>query len=405
MNDMDLIDVRKKYIVAVSGGPDSMARLHMCITEKIDICVAHVNYRKRQSAFVEMEEVEKYCKQNNIPFYLLNEEYEYKGNFQSFARDYRYGFFYEIANKYKYGGVLIGHNEDDLIETYLMQKEKNLVTEVFGLSETNDYKGLKIYRPLLKYSKKELLEYCINNKVIYFIDESNLSDAYTRNRIRHEVVEKLSKEERIKIIEEIDLKNKNKKEIENKVLKHLDNKIDLDVFKSFNEEEQLSFIRIWFNKYIKTHSYSKSYLLQMVDILKSDKNIELEIYGKRFCKSYKVCEVVGKSENEYKFVIMSNEDMVTPYFQISNNGRKIEGISVQDDEWPLTIRNYKPNDTIKLKFGSKKINRWFIDRKIPSHLRKQWPIVLNNKNEVIMVPGIGCDINHYTIKPNIFVIK
>ena len=52
------------------------------------------------------------------------------------------------------------------------------------------------------------------------------------------------------------------------------NKIDLDVFKSFNEEEQLSFIRIWFNKYIKTHSYSKSYLLQMVDILKSDKNIE-----------------------------------------------------------------------------------------------------------------------------------
>ena len=118
-----------------------------------------------------------------------------------------------------------------------------------------------------------------------------------------------------------------------------------------------------------------------------------------------MCEVVGNSENEYIFVIMSNEDMVTPYFQISNKGRKIEGISVQDDEWPLTIRNYRQNDTIKLKFGSKKINRWFIDRKIPSHLRKQWPIVLNNKNEVIMVPGIGCDINHYTIKPNIFVIK
>mgnify|MGYP003585432792 CR=1 FL=1 len=68
MDDMDLINVRKKYIVAVSGGPDSMALLHMCITEKLDICVAHVNYRKRQSAFVEMEEVEKYCKQNNIPF-------------------------------------------------------------------------------------------------------------------------------------------------------------------------------------------------------------------------------------------------------------------------------------------------------------------------------------------------
>ena len=105
------------------------------------------------------------------------------------------------------------------------------------------------------------------------------------------------------------------------------------------------------------------------------------------------------------FDIMSNRAFKTKIFSVSNIGKTIEGISVKDDEWPITIRNYQPGDSIQLRIGTKKVNRWFIDRKIPVYQRKVWPVVLNNKNKVIMVPGIGCDINHYTIKPNIFVIK
>ncbi|MGB4613697.1 MAG: tRNA lysidine(34) synthetase TilS [Erysipelotrichaceae bacterium] len=403
---MELLDKDKKYIVAVSGGPDSMALLHMCLKQKLNICVAHVNYRKRDNAFKEMESVETFCIENNIPFYCLNKEYKYKGNFQAFARKYRYDFFVKIANKYNYDCVLVGHNEDDVLETYLMYEEKNLEGEVFGIAKESSYKGLKIYRPLLSYSKQELIDYCNDNDVIYFIDESNLSNDFTRNKIRHSKVDKLNKEERIALLKEIEIKNIEKQKLVDKVEPYTNiNKINVNIFNDFNLDEKLMFLRLWFSKFIKKETYSKKFLLEIIKAIDGGNNFEIPIGDSKFVRSYEVCEVMGNDEIVYSFDIISNRAFKTDYFTISDTGKTIEGISVKDDEWPITIRNYREGDSIKLRFGTKKISRWFIDRKIPINERKLWPIVLNNKNEVIMVPGIGCNISHYTIKPNIFVIK
>ena len=403
---MELLDKDKKYIVAVSGGPDSMALLHMCLKQKLNICVAHVNYRKRDNAFKEMESVETFCIENNIPFYCLNKEYKYKGNFQAFARKYRYDFFVKIANKYNYDCVLIGHNEDDVLETYLMYEEKKLEGEIFGIAKESSYKGLKIYRPLLSYSKQELIDYCNDNDVIYFIDESNLSNEFTRNKIRHSKVDKLNKEERIALLKEIEIKNIEKQKLVDKVEPYTNiNKINVNIFNDFNLDEKLMFLRLWFSKFIKKETYSKKFLLEIIKAIDGGNNFEIPIGDSKFVRSYEVCEVMGNDEIVYSFDIISNRAFKTDYFTISDKGKTIEGISVKDDEWPITIRNYREGDSIKLRFGTKKISRWFIDRKIPINERKLWPIVLNNKNEVIMVPGIGCNISHYTIKPNIFVIK
>ena len=403
---MELLDKNKRYLIAVSGGPDSMALLHMCLLQGLNIGVAHVNYRKRDSAFKEMEYVENFCKKHKVPFYCLNKEYKYKGNFQSFAREYRFDFFVELSKEYNYDCILIGHNQDDVLETYLMQKNKNIEGNVFGISKKTYYKGMEVYRPLSSYTKQELVDYCINNKVSYFIDESNLSDDYTRNKIRHSKIEKLTKEERNELLEEIENKNKIKLELQKKVEEYTNtNKIELSLFNNFNKEEKLAFLRLWFNKFIDKKSYSKKFLLEIIKALKSDNNFEMTISNSKLIKSYQVYEVVGNNEIYYSFDIISNRAFKTDYFEISNIGKTIEGISVKEDEWPLTIRNYQEGDSIKLRLGTKKVNRWFIDRKIPLNDRKLWPIVLNNKNEVIMVPGIGCNISHYTIKPNIFVIK
>ncbi|MBQ7890489.1 MAG: tRNA lysidine(34) synthetase TilS, partial [Erysipelotrichaceae bacterium] len=58
-----------------------------------------------------------------------------------------------------------------------------------------------------------------------------------------------------------------------------------------------------------------------------------------------------------------------------------------------------------LRFGTKKLNRWFIDRKIHRNERLRWPVVLNRHGEVILVPGIGCDLEHYSNNPTCFVLK
>ena len=58
-----------------------------------------------------------------------------------------------------------------------------------------------------------------------------------------------------------------------------------------------------------------------------------------------------------------------------------------------------------MRFGTKNVHRFFIDRHIPLFLRKVWPVVVNAKQEIILVPGLGCDIHHYSINPDISVIE
>ena len=119
------LDKSNKYVVACSFGPDSMALLDAAIKEKLDIVVAHVNYRKREEALFEQQALEKYCQDRNIKIYVLDLLGEkHTGNFQEWAREKRYQFFSEVVLKEDAYAVLVAHQEDDLIETYLMQKTR-----------------------------------------------------------------------------------------------------------------------------------------------------------------------------------------------------------------------------------------------------------------------------------------
>ena len=94
------LDKSKKYVIACSFGPDSMALLDASIKEKLNVVVAHVNYRKRDAVVVEQKSLEEYCAVRKIKFYildLLGEKHE--GNFQDWARKKRYKFFKQVADQ------------------------------------------------------------------------------------------------------------------------------------------------------------------------------------------------------------------------------------------------------------------------------------------------------------------
>ncbi|MFQ7538911.1 MAG: tRNA lysidine(34) synthetase TilS, partial [Clostridium sp.] len=95
----------------------------------------------------------------------------------------------------------------------------------------------------------------------------------------------------------------------------------------------------------------------------------------------------------------------TPYFETASQGMRVDAVTLQEEDWPITIRNAQPQDAIQLRFGVKKLNRWFIDRKIPKKERKLWPVVVNAAGNVILVPKIGCDIAHFSNNPTLFVLK
>ena len=115
----------KKYLLACSGGPDSMALFKMLLNNNISFDVALVNYHKRKESVIEEESVRNYCLMHNIEFYLLDTRIlNVTGNFQSWARKVRYDFFSEIINKGGYDALLTAHQKDDLIETYIFQKRR-----------------------------------------------------------------------------------------------------------------------------------------------------------------------------------------------------------------------------------------------------------------------------------------
>lgn len=393
-----MINNSKKYLVACSGGPDSMALLDM-YKDKYELIVCHINYHKRDTALRDEKIVKKYCKENNIPFIKFDYKEESKGNFQDAARVFRYKCFAECVFKYKLDGVLVGHHLDDLLETYIMQTQRNSEVTWYGLKPKTKIMGNNIVRPLLKYTKKELEDYCILHNVPYGIDESNLTDHYKRNRIRHSTIEKMSKKDKLILLKEIKQKNKDKQK-EDKLVKEFiksNKRYDYNTFINF------PYIKKVLRVLIK-EDLSDKHLDEIIKALKSKNNIELLINNKYIFKEYGYIEVMDKVV-DYKYTFNSLTYKKYKYFKLAKSGTSFEGVTLSKEDFPITIRNVKDGDFIKMRYGTKKINRFFIDNKIPSADRKVWPIMFNNKGDAILVPKIGCNINHYSSKHNLFMLK
>ena len=89
-----------------------------------------------------------------------------------------------------------------------MQKQRGNIVDFYGISAKSRNFEMSIVRPLLKYKKKDLLKYCIENHVPFAIDKTNLENKFLRNQIRHDTVEKLTNKERRDYLKTI--KNENK---------------------------------------------------------------------------------------------------------------------------------------------------------------------------------------------------
>jgi len=208
--------------------------------------VCHINYCKRQSAIRDENIVRDYCKKNNIIFAYLKctdkvyKKYKKKDhNFQHIARKIRYDFFVKMGIKYGCNTLLVAHNLDDSIETAYMQMTKKSKSLFFGIKKENYYDGLRILRPLLKYRKIELENYCKKNHIPYGVDESNFMDIYERNRVR-KYLAKLSKKEFTKLVNMINKYNNKNKSLYNKVEKSWSlwtkNHFNIKFLKKINEK-------------------------------------------------------------------------------------------------------------------------------------------------------------------------
>ncbi|WP_200762693.1 tRNA lysidine(34) synthetase TilS [Nitrosophilus alvini] len=184
----------RKNLLAFSGGVDSTALFFLLMKEEVEFDIATVNYRLRAASDKEAEYAktlaEKYGKKIFLKIAPLSPP-----SIEKKARDIRYTFFEEIIEKEGYDNLITAHQLNDQLEWFLMQLSRGAgLVEMVGLDTVSKRDSYTVVRPLLYTSKDELLCYLKENKIHYFIDESNLSLEYRRNYFRHRFSDPLVKE-------------------------------------------------------------------------------------------------------------------------------------------------------------------------------------------------------------------
>ncbi|HPX32278.1 MAG TPA: tRNA lysidine(34) synthetase TilS [Erysipelotrichaceae bacterium] len=398
----------KKYLVAVSGGCDSMMLLSLCVKEGYDLVVCHVNYKLRISADRDERIVRDFCQKHKLSLYVDYPVFDDKGNFQAWAREKRYNFFKEIYDLNKCEVLLLAHHLDDGLENYLMSKERNSKTWYYGISEDTYHHGMRIIRPLMNLRKKEIEKYCLDNKIDFGLDETNLSSQYTRNRIRYEQLDKMSDEE-IKVLQS-EMKEKNK-ELKNdmdyiKEKYNFNKEIEISEYLKENENIKNIIVRFLLKESCPSKSFSSDFIDDLKDKIKtSEKGFKIKIDDNKLIVSEYGLLYCCKKNDDFKYVLNEIEYLQNEYFTLANKGETIQQMTLSDNDFPLTIRNYQSKDKIQLRYGHKKVNRFLIDRKVLYKDRIKWPVIENKDGQLIFVKDIGCDVNHYSIKPNLFMVK
>ncbi|MCE8162894.1 MAG: tRNA lysidine(34) synthetase TilS [Candidatus Moeniiplasma glomeromycotorum] len=250
-----ILSLNKTYIVAVSGGPDSLFSLDNLRQSRYKIIVAHVNYHKRVESDREEILVKNYCQNYSLScevYSVQSSEYNLVSNFQALARKIRYNFFQILARKYQTKYIIIAHHFDDCLETYLLQKQRRSLVDYWGISPKTKYQKYWVLRPFLSFTKSQIIHYLNQKKISYSTDSTNQLPICQRNIIRQKL-NSLGLTEKNNLAQEIKAKNQQLKKTKSLVKKEKkrlikqNNVLELNLQPQLAPEIYLRLIYEWVN--------------------------------------------------------------------------------------------------------------------------------------------------------------
>ena len=388
---------QKTYLLAVSGGVDSMVLADLFQVSGFDFHIAHINYHLRnEDSNLDQKLVSDFCKKHKIPFHLYEvskNDNQPKNSIQNWARELRYRFFREIQEKENLEFLVTAHHLNDQLETFIINLYK--ASGIRGLSGIPQSEN-GIIRPLLGFSKNEIYDFAKENHIEFREDQSNQKTDYLRNKIRHNIVpelEKINSDFLTNFSKSINYINQAKDFINESV----DNKIE--VLKIKSDENQLI---------IDKQKFSQESELIRYEILKrfgfNDENEMQKVLTAQTGSSFFTAEfqllinrneliferkLEVRSENleEVILEIIDNKIIIPENIkkEIQEFGNCFWKIDKEKVQQPLKLRKKQEGDLFFPigMIGKKKISKFFKDEKL-SILAKQKIWLLCDADEQIL---------------------
>lgn len=190
VSSYDLWKPHQSFIVAVSGGPDSMCLLDVLVRLSKQysflLHVAHVNYRLRgKESDLDERLVRQQALQYGLECIVFKPKKSKHANLEERLREERYVFFEKIRKTKHADAIVIAHNEDDQAETFLLRLLRGAGLE--GLAAIRPRNGFFV-RPFLQMNRVDILRYLAEQKIPFREDASNHDRSFMRNRVRHELI-------------------------------------------------------------------------------------------------------------------------------------------------------------------------------------------------------------------------
>lgn len=208
VNEHHMFDENDYVVAGVSGGADSVCLLFMLLEIRkvipIRIHVVHVNHLLREEAGAEAAYVERLCAEQGLPFTLVERDAaavaaQRHMSAEEAGRSIRYEAFYGALGENK-GKIAVAHNKNDCCETFLFHLFRGSALK--GLVGIRPVRG-QIVRPLLCMERAQIEAFLAERRISFCIDRTNLEDNYTRNKIRHHIMETVGKEISPAVVEHI----------------------------------------------------------------------------------------------------------------------------------------------------------------------------------------------------------
>lgn len=394
-------DFRKvKFLLAISGGADSMVLLHLYKSLGLQFQVAHINYKLRDAeSDKDQKLVESICEQNRIPFHLYQvSEKDNKplNSIQDWARIIRYDFFRQIQCEQSLDFIVTAHHLNDQLETFIIHLSK--ASGIKGLSGIPANEN-NILRPLLGFSKEDIYDFAKENSIEFREDLSNQKNDYLRNKIRNQIVPKLLEVNENfldNFSKSITYLNQTKNfveqqvsEIEKEIILHqedasLINKasfLDQTDFVQYEILRKYGFNDLKENLKIKKAETGKIFISSAYELIIDRKILLLK-------KSIKGGEQLN--EEEITLEIDAKNQIIFPenlHFEINELGKVNWKLEADKIKLPLRIRHQKDGDLFHPMgmVGKKKIAKFFKDEKIPIFTQQKIWLLCDGNNQVLGV--------------------